>query len=198
MSALVYKIMRRLSRLNRKNSYSSTYYQKLHENSEHYQNNNWLLEHSTKLKNFNDSILEIGCGNGDFLVEAASFCTKVTGLDWAKSPDLPDLPANASFVEGDATKFDFSKEHYELICSADVLEHFPNAALDLLIPRLIASAKYNFHIIACYDDGHSHITVNEPEWWLEQFQKHQPEFKLSDRWLRPGKKKNECCIISNL
>lgn len=199
MNFLLFKILRRLSKLNRKNSFNSSYYQGLHDFSKQFQSNNWLLEHIDILKQVKGPILEIGCGNGEFITEAAKYSSHVTGLDWAKSPELGALPQNAEFIEGDATKFNFGAHNkYDLICSADVLEHFPVPSLKVLLDKVTEAAKHNFHVVACYDDGHSHITVHPPEWWLELFRSYDQNYRLQDRWFRVGKGTNECCIITNM
>lgn len=141
------------------------YYQNLHETNSAYQNNNWLLPYIDHILKFEgDTILEIGCGNGKFTSIIQNYYSRAIGLDFAKSPLLDP---SIEFIQCDALKYDYSD--IDIVCSADVLEHFDGDQLDILLTNIINNVKDHFHVIACYDDHHSHQTVMTPEKWIELF-----------------------------
>lgn len=126
----------------------------------------------------NAHVLEIGTGNGRFLSEAQAVACKVTGVDWARSPLINNEAfSNVEFVQADIREFDIP--NVDVLCSGDVLEHFSEEDLSTLLPKLVLASKINFHVIACYDDGHSHLTVKPPEWWEEQFRNICPDTVFS-------------------
>ena len=175
---------------------SEEYYQKLHENSEGYQNNNWLIEEIEELLLCApNTVTEIGCGNGAFLKKVSNKVQHATGLDWAISPKAIGFPDNISFFKCNIISDEIQKS--DLICSADVLEHFPVKEIDNIIGKLNKAGRYNFHVIACYDDGHSHLSIFEPAEWLEKFQKTDLSYKLKKVYHRKNKRKRKICIIAN-
>lgn len=146
-----------------------SYYQKLHDENPAYQRNNWLLAEIDTLVGLGGrSIMEVGCGNGLFLEQAATRWAEVVGLDWARSPRLEEVlraHPNVVFRQEDliAARID---EPYDIVVSADVLEHVAADDLPRVLTKLLSAGRINFHKIACYDDGHSHLTVMPPEDWL--------------------------------
>jgi SAM-dependent methyltransferase len=173
------------------------YYQKLHEENRAYQSNNWLIpEMDRLLACAPKSVVEVGCGNARFLKAVAPHVETAIGLDWAVSPMIGALPDNVTVQRADVTKDDIP--HADLICSGDVLEHFKPEVIKDVAARLHARARNNFHVIACYDDGHSHLTVMEPEAWLALFQEIDPAYKLERTWIRRKQKPNDkVCLICN-
>jgi SAM-dependent methyltransferase len=173
------------------------YYQHLHDTSKAYRTNNWLLPHvPTLLAAHPRSVLEIGCGNGRATRELALGVEQVYALDWAKSPALEGLPANVSYLQADVRAAVFPE--VDMIVSADVLEHFPPADLELLIAKLACGARHGFHVIACYDDAHSHLALAAPQTWLDLFRRSEPGYRLACVDERRGDPQKLVCIISNL
>jgi cyclopropane fatty-acyl-phospholipid synthase-like methyltransferase len=118
------------------------------------------------------SLVELGCGNGRFLAKAAKHWPEVTGVDWARSPVLDVLlrqQPRIRFVQQDITQLTLPRR-CDLLVSADVLEHVAPAALPSLIARLHALGHTSFHKIACYDDGHSHLSIFGAQAWLALFE----------------------------
>ncbi len=79
----------------------------------------------------NKSILEVGCGQGSFLISVSkSFKTKkLTGLDVSLPPlDVINSFPNINFIETNITDFNLN-EKYDIVYSNHVLEHM--APLDL-------------------------------------------------------------------
>ena len=178
-------------------SFSGEYYQALHEGDEAYQENNWLVPSlDTILAAKPNSVLEIGCGNGRFLAAAAGRVPRVIGVDWAESPLVGALAGKVEFHRASALEFDFPP--VDVICSADVLEHFPLTELPGLVGRMHAAGRFNYHVIACYDDGHSHISIMDPDQWLALFRRVDPGYRLHDLWPRRGDTRQLVCIVTNL
>ncbi|WP_072389306.1 methyltransferase domain-containing protein [Hyphomicrobium sp. CS1BSMeth3] len=175
----------------------STHYQELHENDNGYQANNWLvpeLPHliGTKARR----ILEIGCGNGRFIRAAAEIADTVIGIDFAASPLLKDLPPNVQFVQHNVVTEELPTA--DLACSADVLEHFTLEEIVNVVRKLHAAAPKQYHLIACYDDGHSHHTIMHPGAWLALFRSFSQKYKIADVRPRRNNPKQLVCVISSI
>lgn len=177
-------------------SFCSKYYQSLHEKDFGYIENNWLLEdvNAIAAKNY-DVVLELGCGNGRFAVEAAKYIDKIIAIDWASSPFLKDLPSNVEFIQSDITKIELPQAN--LTCSADFLEHLPPNVLIETIEKIIKTSPYGYHRIACYDDGHSHLSIM-PAWkWLDIFKGFSSDYKLLDVEFRRGRLSEQVITVAN-
>lgn len=176
---------------------TATDYQRLHDHDRGYQDNNWLVDHCDVIASVNPGVvIEIGCGNGRFLRKIASLVPNVIGLDWARAPQLAVIPNNVEFRTADVLKDDIPTGH---VCvSADVLEHFEPHALPALVKKLHEAARYNYHVIACYDDGHSHCSVFHPGQWLALFKTISPDYRLVATITRPGRPDRIACVITNI
>lgn len=175
---------------------TADYYADLHESSEGYQGNNWLVpEIEDVLSCRPTSLLEIGFGNGRFLRTAAERVERVIGVDWVASPIAKDMPENVELVIADATKQGLPS--VDLACSADVLEHFAPENIDGVLARLHAAGPFNFHVIACYDDKHSHLSIFAPEEWLERFRRLSPAYRLRKTIDRQEDGTKQVAVISN-
>lgn len=175
--------------MNRKNL-DAAYYQTLHETHPAFQNNNWLTQDFEILRGWpGRSILELGCGNGRFLEKAADHWSRVVGVDWARSPVLDEVierKPNVSFVQADTLSWQ-PTESFDVVVSADFLEHLPPEALPDALRRFHAFAPRHYHRIACYDDGHSHLSIYPPEWWVEMFERVAPgAYRLMSSEARKG------------
>lgn len=177
------------------------YYQALHESNARYQTINWLLEELPVLRAAGaSSILDVGCGNGLFLAQAAVHWAEVTGIDWARSPTMEGVlreHPGVRFIQQDVADFRPDRR-YGVVASADFLEHLPPAALPDVLRRLDAAGDGGYHKIACYDDGHSHLSVFSPRQWLERFRQACPDggYRMVKTALRA--RGREVVVISNL
>jgi SAM-dependent methyltransferase len=178
---------------------SPEYYKMLHDTARGYQENNWLVSEIDNLLGADPhSVLEIGCGNGRFLVEAKNRgVSQIMGVDWVRSPMLAELGVEDLVQLCDITKDELPRA--DLVCSADVLEHLAPASLPSTLARIHAAGRLQYHVIACYDDGHSHLSVMPPADWLHRFRKLSPTYQLLAVRRRPGNHKtlHEICVISN-
>jgi len=190
------EIRNKSNTLKNNKNFNAEYYQNIHDNDVKFQQNNWLLPYLNILTNTGaNSIREIGCGNGSFIKEAAKSVPIAIGLDWAHSPKLANN-SSIQFVQEDITVADL--DHVDLNCSADVLEHIPYSKLLSTIEKLNQSALANFHVIACYDDGHSHLSIFEPSEWLYMFKKFDPNYRIVDIKLRNNDINKVICVITNM
>lgn len=180
--------------------FSAAYYQELHENNQAFAENNWLVSEQPHLLQFKaNSVLELGCGNGRFLEGAAGEFKFVCGVDWAESPRIKSILArfaNVRFYKGDVLSF-VPELKFDLVVSADFLEHLPHDKLFEIISRMHEWGGVNFHKIACYDDGHSHLSIFPPNYWLELFRKIDASYHISSQTLRKGKKDKDVIVITN-
>jgi cyclopropane fatty-acyl-phospholipid synthase-like methyltransferase len=142
------------------------------------------------------TVVEIGCGNGRFLRAAAPHAEKIIGVDWAQSPELSNLPDNAEVLRLDVVTGAIPSG--DLICSADVLEHFAPRDVDLVVSKLVSAGPYQHHVIACYDDGHTHLSILPPAAWLAVFRKHCKSAYLANVYYRRNDPTQIVCVVSNL
>jgi hypothetical protein len=118
---------------------TSAFYDRQHEDAD-YRRNNWLLDQVATVKNIAPrTIVEIGCGNGRFLRAVAPYATQVIGVDWAHSPELVDLPDNVSVLRVNVVTG--AVPAGDVICSADVLEHFAPRDIDAVVSKLVGAGN---------------------------------------------------------
>lgn len=164
-----FKMWRAFAKIFGVKAQGSSYYQSLHNYSESYQENNWLSDRKELLDHIKGlTVLEIGCGNGQFLKVAAHDTKKIYGADWAVSPKLKDIHKNVHLINANILETDLPE--VDLVCSGDVLEHFNESDLRILLPKLKLAGRSQYHVIACFDDSHSHLTIKEPDWWKKLFE----------------------------
>jgi len=179
------------------------HYEELHRTSTKYQENNWLLDDLPRLVAAGgESLIEIGCGNGLFLERACHHWREVVAVDWVRSQRLDRVLADhpsIRFLQQDIAALEVEGP-FDLLVSADVLEHLPPAVLPGVIARLHACGRRGYHRIACYDDGHSHLSVFGPRRWLRLFEAAASGggYRIVGRERRHGRRDRLVVVISNL
>ena len=174
---------------------ASTYYQQIHQTSHAYKINNWLVsEMDAILSLAPKSVLEVGCGNGRFLAAIRDQVDRVVGVDWARSPILDELGLSLHFELRDITRDELPKA--DLVCSADVLEHIHPKLLPSTLQRLHNAGGEQYHVIACYDDGHSHLSIMEPAAWLHAFRRVSRKYRIIDIRPRRDDPAQTICVIA--
>jgi SAM-dependent methyltransferase len=173
------------------------FYQKLHDGSAAYQNNNWLMDELESIREFGTQyLLELGCGNGRFLELAAPHFTHVYGCDWAKAPGVENIKAeNVTFLQADLSQ-SLPDVLTDMIVSADFLEHMDPATLPTVLLNIDTLSIKAFHKVACYDDGLCHMTVMKPAEWLKLFQSIDPMYRLERVEKRRGIAGKEVAVIT--
>jgi SAM-dependent methyltransferase len=175
---------------------TASFYDQQHEDAD-YRRNNWLLDQVEIVTRIAPrTVVEIGCGNGRFLRAVAPYATQVVGVDWAHSPELVDLPDNVSVLRVNVVVG--AVPAGDVICSADVLEHFAPRDVDAVVSKLVAAGPFQHHVIACYDDGHTHLSILPPAAWLAIFRKYCPTAYLAAVDYRRRDPTQIVCVVSNL
>src|SRR5262249_5197551 len=119
---------------------------------------------------------------------------RIVGVDWAISPVLAELGIANHVERRDITRDDLPNA--DLVCSADVLEHIAPDLLRPTLQRLHNAGKEQYHVIACYDDGHSHLTVMEPRKWLLEFRALSQRYRMIRTSFRRDDPTQLVCVIS--
>jgi len=173
------------------------YYERMHTENVGYKQNNWLVEYLPALLKVNPRhLVEVGCGNGKFLRHAAPVIDRITGCDWVETPTLPLNCPNVDFKQIDLMQD--AVPMGDIVCSADVLEHMPVESVPKVLTTLASAAPLQFHVIACYDDGHSHLSVFDPATWLALFRRVMPDAWLFDISPRFNDSSRPICVITNV
>ena len=179
------------------------YYEQLHR-SPSYRENNWLVADlpliapQSGATQSGGALLEIGCGNGRFLDAAAGSFARLIGCDWALSPVMQQVlarHANVAFLAADLTQDDLPGGN-DIVVSADVLEHLPPPRLAAVLARIDAAAPRAYHKIACYDDGHSHLSILPPHEWLRLFRRCDERYELQRTETRRGNAAQVVAVIA--
>jgi SAM-dependent methyltransferase len=173
----------------------SSYYQYIHQTNDAYKENNWLMDDIDAILSANPmSVLEVGCGNGRFIAAIQGLVPHVLGVDWAESPILTQLGVLSKFKKCDITRDALPSA--DMVCSADVLEHIAPDLLPATLRRLHEAGNEQYHVIACYDDGHSHLTIMDPHMWLRAFRSFSDRYILVGCRHRRGDQSQMVCIIA--
>lgn len=116
------------------------------------------------------SVLDVGCGNG-FLVkrlnESGFYAEGVDFSEYAGS-EIPN-----KFTQCDAKKLPFEDKQFDLVVSADFLEHIPEEELGQVVSEMErvgnnVIAYVNYKKKGFYKD-HTHVTFKTKEQWQKQF-----------------------------
>jgi SAM-dependent methyltransferase len=175
---------------------TASFYDQQHEDAD-YRRNNWLLDQLEIVTRIAPrTIVEIGCGNGRFLRAVAPYAAQVIGVDWAHSPELVDLPDNVRVLRVNVAAG--AVPAGDVICSADVLEHFAPRDVDAVVSKLVGAGPFQHHVIACYDDGHTHLSILPPAAWLAIFRKYCPTAYLAAVDYRRRDPTQIVCVVSNV
>ena len=182
--------------IGRSDAFSPSYYQKLHGENEFFAENNWLMEDLDVIASQEAStIAELACGNGQFSRAISTKCNQVFAIDWAVSDRVDALPENVKFLQRDISVDPIPQS--DLVCSGDFLEHLPPDTLRTVISKAIESAPRGYHKIACYDDGHSHLSVFPPWRWLAAFQEIDSTYRIRELKFRHHRLDRLVVVVSN-
>lgn len=102
-------------------------------------------------------ILDLGCGRGDLVIEAAKRRASVVGIDYSRdgigiAKDLLKKQANfiqknVKFYQMDAKKLIFSANSFDSIISIDVFEHLYKEELEIVMKEIKRVLKPNGKLI---------------------------------------------------
>ncbi len=116
------------------------------------------------------SVLDFGCGRGDWLKAAIKLGAKrVLGLE-TYALNKPDLPYEVEFQ--DITEPIFLGETFDIAICVEVAEHIPTEKSDILVENIANSANIIAWSAACPGQGGCfHINEQKPLFWHEKFLK---------------------------
>jgi SAM-dependent methyltransferase len=105
---------------------SPSLYEKLCRFKWYYQERKWEHDVALRLCRGRESILEIGCGSGNFLRRVAERMPDVraVGLEINEAVEVSEFSAGFELVHGEFSEFSAAHEsEFDLVCSFQVLEH---------------------------------------------------------------------------
>jgi len=108
------------------------------------------------------SILDFGCGKGNFLNTLKERYPDITVFGFDPGNDL----------------FSTLPDTVDMIYSSDVLEHIePEHLIETLVDLKTRCSKVMYHLIACHpakrimnDGRNAHLIVENPKWWQAKLQ----------------------------
>ena len=116
-----------------------------------------------------DSLLDIGCGDGQFLDYLLAQGVRVCGIDIWPSHKKKHI------LRADARDLPFADKQFDWITAFDVLEHFTQADVDIVLAEAKRVAQSMLAFSICFRDsifdvdGESlHRTVKSHEWWSQR------------------------------
>jgi hypothetical protein len=146
----------------------------------------FLPEHIHNMALPEDSLLEIGCGDGSTIRGLCDKGRRCSGVDITLAGIKGD---KTGFLEAPAWRMPFKDSQFDLTFSTDVLEHLPFNFVEASIKEICrVTRRKTFHVIASFPDQRNgvelHLTIRPVEWWLDMFSKHSSgniEFEIMDR-----------------
>ena len=120
------------------------------------------------------SVLDVGCGGGEFCKWCASKNIKSYGLDISSKPQ----DNRVTWLTGIAQKLPLGDNSVEFVTAFDVLEHLPPEDLHIALKEFKRVARRgiitSFHYTATTKTLNSnlHLIVQPKEWWIEQVRKY--------------------------
>lgn len=128
------------------------FYQELQQFDWYYMKDKWEYDEVFKLVRKENKLLEIGCGQGDFLKKLRDNGIMVTGIEFNEEAIRKSKEKGLEIYKETIQEYSKNnKEKYDMVCSFQVMEHIPNigeavqASLEVLKPggKLIISVPNN-------------------------------------------------------
>lgn len=125
-----------------------------------------------------NSLLDVGCGYGNFCDAASLFVPRVYGLDIASvaTGNVIDNP-EVTYFDGEAKSLPLPDNGVEWITSFDCLEHCLEEDIDKILDEFNRVATKGFVLSISYepcemDSMSLHMTVKPESWWLYKLSKY--------------------------
>jgi len=142
------------------------------------------------------SVLDVGCGMGYQLLGFLQAGKEVRGIevcDYLLNNFLKVFVGTDLVRKGRIQEIPFDVNTFDLVYCTDVLEHIPEADVDVAIKELVrVSNKYIFSTIStvpavCCPELKLHETVKPVEWWDEKWSKYRLKRVRTDQQRVDGK-----------
>lgn len=112
------------------------------------------------------SVLDVGCGQGEWMRAFAEHRASVFGVDIAP-------PEGAMFRQLDLTVSFYLGNRFDLVVCLEVAEHLPASAADTLIDTLVRHGDLVlFSGAVVGQEGIGHINCQPHEYWHDKFAAH--------------------------
>ncbi len=123
------------------------------------------------------SILDVGCGCGEFCIWAAGICKTVYGLDFASVEGGYVVPHNeVVYINASASAIPLPDNSVEFITSFDCLEHCILSDINKVFEEFYRVATKGFLVSIAYRQANEkslkgenlHMTVKSEKWWIRK------------------------------
>ena len=127
-----------------------------------------------------ESVLDIGCGKAQFVDLLRSKGIITDGVDIVQTAYYPFKRIKSlKIVVADARDLPFPEDKFTIVTAFDVLEHFSESDIDVVLAEAKRVAKNMMIFSICFRDsifrieGESlHRTVRPHEWWFERLREY--------------------------
>lgn len=126
-----------------------------------------MLQTKKKIK----TVLDVGCGNGSFLLKCMELGLRVRGYDGKHAIKSLLIPQNRFTVKNLQDKFEV-KDKYDLVVTLEVAEHLHEIYKDNFIDSICgAGDMILFSAAQVGQSGVHHVNCQPLEYWINEFNK---------------------------
>lgn len=126
-----------------------------------------MLQLKKKIK----TVLDVGCGNGSFLLKCMELGLRVRGYDEKHVMKFLLIPEHKFTVKNLQNKFEV-KDKYDLVVTLEVAEHLYEIYKDNFVDSLCAAGDMIlFSAAQIGQSGIHHVNCQPLEYWIKEFQK---------------------------
>jgi SAM-dependent methyltransferase len=138
-----------------------------------------VYRHLTLLKKYFQKILVVPCGYGQIVHFLNNGLGKdCYGLDVSESMYLRRIHENVKL--GDVREYDLQNNEFDLVINVDLLEHFMENEIDIVLDKINKSLKEDGVLIIRvgtdtmneFHDDPTHITKKSERWWMKKITEH--------------------------
>jgi SAM-dependent methyltransferase len=117
------------------------------------------------------SVVDVGCGSGAWLVEAARLgIDDYLGVDGYTPTGSLRIPAERFLIHDLTVPLDLERR-FDLVVCLEVAEHLPHTAADVLVESLARlGPAVLFSAAVPHQSGDNHVNEQWPEYWAQRFE----------------------------